>query len=171
MDHLHSIVEADGERALRAGTRGLAIRIALAVNRSLNRKGPVWADRYHARELRTPREVRSTLLYVLQNWKKHLGRTSGLDGRSSGPWFDGWLDPPNRPSKPIPIAQARTWLAAEGWRRNGGGLLSVEEAPATRRAPSRERERSRSNHVSRRLLGARRTRGYGACIHSGDLWV
>jgi hypothetical protein len=171
MDHLHSIVEADGERALRArhawiGDPYRARRESKPQSEGAGLGGPLPRARTPH-----PREVRSTLLYVLQNWKKHLGRTSGLDGRSSGPWFDGWLDPPNRPSKPIPIAQARTWLAAEGWRRNGGGLLSVEEAPATRRAPSRERERSRSNHVSRRLLGARRTRGYGACIHSGDLWV
>jgi hypothetical protein len=116
----------------------LAIRIALAVNRSLDRKGPVWGDRYHARAIRTPRETRSTFLYVLQNWRKHLGRTSGVDGRSSGPWFDGWVDPPHRPSTPIPIARPRTWLAAEGWRRHGGGLLSVEETPAKQRSRARD---------------------------------
>jgi hypothetical protein len=35
---------------------GLAIRLALAVNRALGRKGQVVGDRYHARPLRTPRQ-------------------------------------------------------------------------------------------------------------------
>jgi hypothetical protein len=129
-DHLHAIVEADEGHWLGAGIRGLAIRVALAVNRSLARKGSVWTDRYHAREIRTPREARATFLYVLQNWKKHLGKTRGIDGRSSGPWFDGWVRPPAQPSQPIPVARPRTWLAATGWRERGGGLLGVDEGPA-----------------------------------------
>jgi hypothetical protein len=132
-DHLHAVVEADTGRALSAGIRGLAIRVALAVNRALDRKGPVWSDRYHARPLKTPHETRSTLLYVLQNWKKHLGNVSGIDGRSSGPWFDGWTESPPRPSKPIPVSLPRTWLASTGWRERGGGLLDISEAPAARR--------------------------------------
>jgi len=133
-DHLHTIVEAENSRALVAGIRGLAIRVALAVNRRLDRKGSVWSDRYHARKLRTPRETRAAFLYVLQNWRKHLGRTVGIDGRSSGPWFDGWVAPPARPSKAIPVARPRTWLAATGWRERGGGPIGVEEAPASGRS-------------------------------------
>jgi len=129
-DHLHAVVEADDERALRAGARGLAIRIALAVNRVLARRGPVWSDRYHVRALRTPAETRRALLYVIQNWKKHFRGSVGIDGRSSGPWFDGWASPPPRPSKPIPISTPRTWLAATGWRERGGGPLRTGEGPA-----------------------------------------
>src|SRR6266850_2225361 len=54
-DHVHLIVEADDTRALRRGLRGLAIRVARAVNRALGRRGAVWQDRYHARPLTTPR--------------------------------------------------------------------------------------------------------------------
>jgi hypothetical protein len=133
-NHLHTIVEADNGRALVAGISGLSIRVALAVNRALARKGPLWSDRYHARELRTPQETRAALLYVLQNWKKRLGRTIGIDSRSSGPWFDGWETPPARPAKPIPIAGPRTWLAGPGWRERGGGPLGVDEAPARGRS-------------------------------------
>jgi hypothetical protein len=68
-DHLHLIVEADGPRELRHGLQGLAIRVAKAINRTLARHGTVWADRYHARTLRTPREVRNALVYVL-NWRR-----------------------------------------------------------------------------------------------------
>jgi len=35
------------------GVRGLAIRVAKAINRRLGRRGRVWADRFHARLLRT----------------------------------------------------------------------------------------------------------------------
>src|SRR5262249_23303868 len=63
-DHLHLLVEADGPTGFERGVRGLAIRVAKAVNRVLRRHGRVWADGYHARLLRTPREVRNALVYV-----------------------------------------------------------------------------------------------------------
>ena len=71
-NHVHLMVEARDKAHLSKGMRGLAIRVALAVNRALRRRGRVWSDRYHARALRTPREVRNGLVYVLANWKKHL---------------------------------------------------------------------------------------------------
>src|SRR5207249_5379538 len=71
-DHVHLLVEAADMRGLSRGLQGLAIRIAKAVNRVLGRRGRVWGDRYHARALRTPREVRNALVYVLQNWRKHV---------------------------------------------------------------------------------------------------
>src|SRR5215471_13936761 len=89
-DHVHLIVEADGRTLLQRGVQGLAIRVALAVNRVLRRKGRLWADRYHARELGTPREVRASLVYVPLNFRKHLRAAAGIDPRSSGPAFTGW---------------------------------------------------------------------------------
>ena len=70
-DHVHLIVEADDGRALCAGARGLSIRAARAINRALDRTGGVWGDRYHTRALKTPREVRNAIVYVLMNVKKH----------------------------------------------------------------------------------------------------
>jgi hypothetical protein len=51
------------------------------------------ADRYHARVLKTPREVRNVLAYVLLNRRRH-GRTAQVywDLASSGVVFDGWRD-------------------------------------------------------------------------------
>jgi hypothetical protein len=109
------------------GVQGLAIRVARAVNRVLARQGPVWGDRYHARALATPREVRNALVYVLANWRKHVRGAVGLDPRSSAGWFDGWRSPSARSSDPPPVARARTWLARVGWRRHG--LLGLREAP------------------------------------------
>jgi len=56
-DHGHFIVEGDEPRRARGGMHGLAIRLALAVNRALGRKGQVVGDRYHARHLDGARRV------------------------------------------------------------------------------------------------------------------
>jgi hypothetical protein len=132
-DHLHAIVEAEGRTSLSRGAAGLAIRAARAINRALGRRGAVWADRYHARAMRTPRETRNGILYVLQNWKKHVRGAHGIDGRSSGPWFDGWSKPVRPPPNPSPVVNPRTWLAARGWRRAPPSLLSPDDGPAALR--------------------------------------
>jgi REP element-mobilizing transposase RayT len=64
-DHLHLVIEADGPTLFARGVQGLAIRVAKAINRAIGRRGRVWTDRFHARLLRTPREVRNALVYVL----------------------------------------------------------------------------------------------------------
>lgn len=127
-DHLHLLVEADDRFALRRGVQGLAVRTARAINRCSNRHGRVWSDRHHAREIATPREMRSGLAYVLLNFRKHLRAPPGVDPRSSGPWFDGWVKPPPRPADPCPVARPQTWLANIGWR-HAGGLLDFAEGP------------------------------------------
>jgi len=126
-DHLHLIVEAADARTLSSGVRGLAIRVARAVNRALGRRGPVWSERYHARALTTPREVRHALVYVLMNRRKHGGDVRGIDPCSSGQWFDGWRGLRLTAQSAAPVARPRTWLAAVGWRRHG--LLGLDERP------------------------------------------
>jgi len=133
-DHLHLIVEADDGPALSRGIQGLAIRLAKAVNRALGRRGRVWGDRYHLRALKTPREVRNALVYVLQNWRKHMPGFRGLDPCSSALWFRGWRRVVPTEAARSPVAAPRTWLAAVGWRRLG--LIGDDEAPITRRSGS-----------------------------------
>jgi REP element-mobilizing transposase RayT len=131
-DHMHLIVEARDKTALSMGVRGLMIRVARALNRAAGRSGPVWADRYHARDLRSPREVRNALCYVLLNARKHGRAVSDLDPRSSARWFEGWrdLDPVVViTAEPPPIVAPRTWLLSAGWRRHG--LLRFDEKPGT----------------------------------------
>lgn len=130
-DHVHLIIEADGKRALERGLRGLAIRVARAVNHALGRRGAVWGDRYHARALTTPREVRRALVYVLTNVRKHHGEETGLDPCSSAVYFDGWREPPEMVPVNTPVVRARSWLAAVGWRRHG--LVGIDERPAAAR--------------------------------------
>ena len=130
-DHVHLIVEGDGLRELCRGIQGLAIRVAKAINRALGRRGKVWDDRYHLRALPTPREVRHALVYVLQNWRKHLNAVRGLDARSCAAWFTGWRFSTAPPPGRRPVAPPRTWLATVGWRRHG--LIGIDEAPRPHR--------------------------------------
>ena len=131
-DHVHLVAEAADKGALASGIRGLAIRIARTVNRTLGRRGQVWGDRYHARALTTPRAVRHALVYVLMNFKKHSDAVTGLDPCSSAAWFGGWRSSPVRHTvKRPPVALARTWLARIGWRRYG--LIDPAERPRNSR--------------------------------------
>ena len=136
-DHLHLLLEAASADALSRGVKGLLVRIARALNRTWRRKGRVFADRFHAHALRTPREVRNALVYVLNNSRKHIGRYAGIDPGSSGAYFDGWTmcaDSARRigPDGPPPVVEARTWLLRIGWRRHG--RIDPSERPATPRA-------------------------------------
>lgn len=139
-NHAHFVIEADGGRSLARGMMALATRFALAVRRALRHAGRVLADRYHVHRLRTPREVRNAIAYVLLNARKHLaervGRTAARrvgiarpDPASSGRWFDGWAAVVTMPKdeRAAPVVPPRTWLLREGWRRHG--RIDVEEVP------------------------------------------
>ena len=131
-NHLHFIAEAEDARSIARGMQGLLVRIAKALNRAWERRGKVLSDRYHARILRSPREVRAVLVYVLQNARKHGAQITGTDAFSSGPWFCGWLDRVARDARPI--AAARSWLLTTGWRR--WGLLRTHEIPVVQPVPT-----------------------------------
>ncbi|MCP5039386.1 MAG: hypothetical protein GY944_00065 [bacterium] len=122
-NHVHLLVEANGKGALSSGMQGLSTSIARTMNRELGRKGRFFADRYHARVLATPTEVRNALVYVLHNAKHHGKRYRGVDPFSSGWWFD-WID--STPiENPPPIASPRTWLLSKGWQKAGGRLRTT----------------------------------------------
>ena len=70
-NHLHLIAEARDSGALARGMQGLSVRLARAVNRTLARRGRLFADRYHSRALKTPRAVHFAVRYVLLNARKH----------------------------------------------------------------------------------------------------
>ena len=70
-NHIHLLVCVPNNEALRRGMQGLNIRLARAINRLFNRKGKVFADRFHARAVRGMNAVRKALRYVVQNARKH----------------------------------------------------------------------------------------------------
>jgi hypothetical protein len=133
--HLHLIVEAADAASMTEGIRGLCVRLARRINRFAARKGRVFSDRYFSRILKTPREVRNGLCYVLNNVRRHARQHSRtllsgwIDDCSSGRFFDGWRDGPlNIPGPERPtVAAPGTWLLSTGWRR--WGLLRFDEVP------------------------------------------
>jgi REP-associated tyrosine transposase len=130
-DHVHLIVEAarsaeqPAHAALSRGVKGLCIRIARHLNAELGRAGKVFADRYHARALGTPREVRRALAYVLLQQRRHaakrrVGMTTMRDPCSSAFLFDGFSRgaPPSRAGGATP--RAPRWLTRSA-RNQGAG--------------------------------------------------
>jgi REP element-mobilizing transposase RayT len=134
-DHVHLIVEADGAKALARGLQALSIRVAKGLNRMMKRSGPVFEDRYHAHVLRTLREVRNALAYVLLNRRSHLARAGErvageIDPFSSGAAFDGWTTSAPAGRAGSVTAPPTSWMLRVGWRRHG--LISPDEIPAAR---------------------------------------
>ncbi len=153
-NHLHLIAEASGTRALANAVRALSIRLARGLNRMMDRSGPVFADRYHARVLRTPAEVRNAVRYVVGNHASHQARR----GR---PMRKGWVDPFSSATVKVPraaqgvlfaepvTAAAETWLLRAAVRggavTNGGAPMArsstdggpASPSPGTETAPQR----------------------------------
>ncbi len=129
--HLHMIVEATHRRSLSRGMQGLSIRMSKALNKALRRRrGTVFTDRYHVEQLRTPRQVRHAMAYVLNNRRRHLCKLGRAQPAPT------WVDPYGsgelaghvfRATGPPPCAEPRTWLARTGWKRYG--LVRTDEVP------------------------------------------
>ncbi|MEO8548594.1 MAG: transposase [Kofleriaceae bacterium] len=145
--HIHMLVEATGRRALGKGMQAFGISAAKHINALIHdkhgrrRRGSVFPDRYHVRILKTPRQVRNCLAYVLNNWRHHgedhgpQSRTWKIDPFSSAIAFEGWrereaeggrfIQPPTFLA-PL-VWEPSTWLLKIGWRRHG--LISAFEVP------------------------------------------
>jgi REP element-mobilizing transposase RayT len=144
-DHVHAIVEAASREDLAAGMKSLGARVARAVNRVFGRHGPVLADRYHLHILRSPREVRRAIAYVLCNARRHLAKLGRkpparavIDPATSGRWFHGWRFATKNASEAPAVARPRTWLLAIGWRRHG--LIRPDEVPGGAVSPACSQE-------------------------------
>jgi hypothetical protein len=135
-NHVHFVVEASSTRGLTRGMQALSIRLAKALNRLFERSGRVFEDRFHARALRTPLEVRRALGYVLNNFRRHADAggprlpLTFRDPLSSAHWFDGWdpewvHEPPDKRALLDPLPEAASgvvpalFFLRSGWRRHG----------------------------------------------------
>ena len=145
-NHVHLVCEADDRVALANGVRALSISAARRLNEAVGkdrgceaRRGRVFADRYHADVMDSPRKCRNVLAYVINNWRRHgedrglLERRAQVDPYSSGVRFDGWAGRNGRPFvvpegyEALPVAAPTTWLLRVGWRR--AGEIAVREVP------------------------------------------
>ena len=136
-NHVHLIIEANDKRALANGVRAFMISATRRLNAATGRRGAVF-ERYHLTVLRTPRQVRHALAYVLCNWRRHREHLGGLaqartplDPYSSAPSFTGWRRRPvelglPRGYKPLLVCGARTWLLTIGWRAHYPPLDPLE---------------------------------------------
>jgi REP element-mobilizing transposase RayT len=142
-NHIHTICEADDRERLARGVQGWCVRVVRGINRAVGRKGSLLDDRYHAEVITSPRQMRNTLCYVLQNARRHGERLDrryhGIDPFSSAWWFDGWADDHWRrglePRDPEPpVAPPRSWLLGTGWKTHRS--IGVDEVPSAGRAAS-----------------------------------
>lgn len=146
-NHIHLIVEAKDRHALARAMKGFSVRIARRLNLAFGRRGRVFADRYHAHILRSPREVRNAVRYVMNNSRIHAERRGepwdhAIDPFAGGPcpqrfyqacrslvveprsailrraWRLPWLRPP---AEPPPL------LIREPWRR--GWVVAARSPP------------------------------------------
>jgi REP element-mobilizing transposase RayT len=136
-NHLHLLVEAADRRALTRRMQSFAINAARAINGTDGRHGKVFAYRYHATQIRTPRQARCALAYVLNNWRHHredrvMGRAfeAALDPYSSGLSFTGWRGRRFRVPEgytPLPVSPPATSLLQSRW--TSFGRIDAFECP------------------------------------------
>ncbi len=78
-NHVHLITEAENNEVLTKGMRALTITFSKGLNR-----GRVQLERYHLHVLKTLREVKHAIVYVLFNEQKHSKKkASKIDGYTS----------------------------------------------------------------------------------------
>jgi REP element-mobilizing transposase RayT len=132
-DHVHLVVESAGKAALGRGMKAVGARIARAVQRTFGWRGPVLDGRYHLRVLRTPREVRNVLAYVLLNARRHCQKRRGaappvrIDAASSAGSTGGVRGRPTRSSGRT--GRRRSRARGPGSSRAGGAATGSSTRP------------------------------------------
>lgn len=70
-DHVHLLVEADNNEILGRGMQSFGISFSKGINKIKKLKGQVFKTRYHFRKLKTPKEIKNAINYILGNALKH----------------------------------------------------------------------------------------------------
>ena len=79
-------------------------------NALMGHSGRVIADRFHARVLRTPTEVKHAIHYMRHNRRHHLGAAAAQLPAA-------WVDPYSSDSGCLALPAPSLWLLRIGWRR------------------------------------------------------
>lgn len=78
-NHVHLLIEATDSKTLTKGMRSITVTMARGID-----QGKVQLQRYHLHVLRTVRETKNAIIYVLFNEQKHSGsKIVKMDGFSS----------------------------------------------------------------------------------------
>jgi len=88
--------------------------MARALNKVMHRTGPVFADRYHAQLLTSPRQSANAIRYVLANWIIHAERNG--DPAPSG--IDPYCSAASHNCGPPLVAGAQWWMLRVGVQRD-----------------------------------------------------
>jgi len=70
-NHIHLVMEAADRETLSLAMRSLGVRLGKNLNRVMKSRGRVVGDRYLARVLTSPTQVRRAVSYVLRNYAQH----------------------------------------------------------------------------------------------------
>lgn len=113
-NHVHLILEAKSNAILAKGMRSLTITFAKGL-----KKGRVQLERYHLHVLKTAREVKHALQYVLFNQQKHeSGIYSAIDDYSSVLFLENGLELVRKFAKQksmtIKIQKGEPWIPDPG---------------------------------------------------------
>ncbi len=109
-NHIHLVVEAPDAVQLGRAMKGLEVRMARALNAVMRRRGPVFADRYHAHLLRSPREAANAVRYVLENWRVHGLCGDGVAASAPDPYCSAGA----QDREPPLVAQPQWWMLCVG---------------------------------------------------------
>ncbi len=123
-NHAHLFAESGDNRDLRSGMASFGSSFGKSVRRLSGGKGSVFNGRYHLQVLKSPRQTKNAMAYVLLNHSKHQGAKPYADDKSSAPFFGDWralLGERYRVDQPRPrpefLAEPSSWLARDGWRQ------------------------------------------------------
>jgi len=110
-NHIHLVLEADSNAILSRGMRSLTITFARGF-----KSGRIQLERYHLHVLRTAKEVKNALHYVLFNQQKHeKGIYSVIDDYSSILFLENGLDLirkfARKKSMTLKILKCETWTS------------------------------------------------------------
>ena len=150
-NHVHMLVEAANKSALSRGMQSFQISAAKHVNRVYSehaglerrRRGSVFPDRFHQEIIKSPRQARRALAYVLNNWRKHRedrprwAQSWKVDPFSTGVLFPAWKERADDVThfrwpttyEPLVVYVPQTWLLRLGWQKHG--LISFHEVPSS----------------------------------------
>lgn len=120
-NHLHLVIEASTRAQMSRGMQGLGVRLARRLNRVFGRRGKLFADRFHAHVLRTPREVLHAVRYVRANHLHHRGVREPEARARAASMFPGADGDPLSTLHPgghgVRLRFARSWLLHDARNR------------------------------------------------------